>query len=317
MATLGQGASPVHSKRELGEVKRERPSSRIDHVGRPKIGLPKGPQTNLGVPIVFEDKSYSVPKAGGVLRSLAGGWYRGRRVWGRPRVLLSPFYGAKGQGQTSSNYRSFLLKQRDKEKRPKNARSQVNSQVDKTGNVGGETGFKRRLLPRSSPPFGLEILQVLPKKERNPSKELLLQKDALRPDHGPVGVLEDPGTIAKDPKAPRDFGVCLFGRFPDPGILQGGSLKKHRGCHKASAGSWVQDKLGQVLGGTSQDPRILGSSIEPSRSDLLSSRGEGSEDPSHFPRVSKGETYFKEILGSNGRVPYLRSELPQMGGNSF
>ena len=313
MAKPGQRAFPVQGKRELGEVKGERQSSRKHHAGRPQTGLFEASQANLGVSLVRKDKLRSVSKAGGVLRSLVKSGHSGRRALGRQGLLLSPLHSAKGQGQTPSNHRSFLIKQRYKESKTEDARPKVNSQVDKTRDVGCEARFKRCLLPRSSPPFGLEILQVSPSQGRNPSEEFLLQKDAIRPDHGSLGVLKDPGSIIEDPKTSRDPSVRLFGRFFDPSSLQGGSFKGHGGGHQVTAGSWIQNKLGQVLCGTSQDCGIFRSSNKSGRLNIQSPRGEDPKNPSDLSNLSRDRSYLKEVSGRDGRFSYLRRKLPEMG----
>ena len=313
MARPGRGVFPIQGKRELGKDKGEGQSSCKHHVGRPQADIFEASQANLGVSCFSKDKPHSVSKVGGVLRSLVKSRHSGRRAWGRQGLLLSPLHSAKGQEQTPSNYRSFLLKQKYKESRSKDARPQFNSQVDKTRYVGGKTRFKRCLLPRSSPPFGLEILQVLPAQERIPSKGLLFQKNAIRPVTGALGVLKDPVPTLEDPKTSRDPGVRIFGRFFDPSSLQRGGSKGHRSGHKAVARSWVQDKLGQVLGGTSQDCGILRGGNKSGRLDLQSSRRKDSKDPSDLSHLSRSLAYLKEVPGINSRVPHLRCELPKMG----
>ena len=317
MATFRQGPSPVCSKGELGKVKAKRSSSSIHHVGRSKVKLCRGSQVVSRLSRESEDKCVSVPKTGGVFRALAGSRNSSKRERGGQGFLFSALYSSKGQGQTSSNHRPFFAKQRNKEKRSKDAGPQINSQVSKIRDVGSETRFKRCLLSRSTPSFGMEVLQVLPKEKRIPSKEFFLQKDALWPNYSSLGVHKDSVSFAKGSKASGYSGVCLPGRLPDPSILQGRGLEGYRSGHKLVAGSRVQDKLGQIFCRTSQNSRISGCNNKSGGSDLLSSRRKGSENPSYLSQVSEGKEDFKEILGSNGRIPYLCSKPSQMGKTPF
>ena len=309
----GQGTLPVQNKRELGKVKKGRLRGSKDHVGGSQPGLFGSSQADLGMSRVLKNKRNSVSKIGGVPRSLVKSRDSSRRKRDRQGSFLSPLHSTKRQGQTSSNNRPFSLKQTDKEKRPKDARPQVSPLFNRTRYVGSKTGFKGCLLPHSPPSFDLEVLQVLPEKERKPSKGLLLQKNAFWSNNGSLGVHKDPSAPIKGPKTSRDHSVRLFGRFFDPSSLQGGSLKRHRGGNKAVAGSWIQNKLGQVLGGTSQDCRILRSSNKSGRPDIQSPRREGTKNPSDISILSRARSHLKEISGRDGRLSYLRRKLPEMG----
>ena len=313
MERTEQGSLPFQSKKELGKVGEGRLCGGKNHVGRSQLKFIKASQTNLGVPRVLKDEPNSVSKTGGVSSSLAKRRDSGSRKRDRKGSFLSSLYSAKRQGQTSSNNRPIPFKQIDKEKRPKNARPQVSSLSNKTRYVGSETRSKRRLFPHSSPSLDLEVFQVLPEKERKPTKGLFLQKNALWSNHGSLGVLKGHEAPVEDPKTPRDHSVSLSGRLSDPGYLQGGSLKRHRGSNKAITGPWVQDELGQIFSRTSQDSRISGCSNKSGRLNIQSSRRKGPKDPSDLSILSRVRSYLKKVSRRNGRLSDFRRKLPKMG----
>merc|ERR1711895_349087 len=263
-----------------------------------------------------KNKPHSVPKVGAISRSVAKSRYSGKREDIKQRLLLSSLYSAKRHKQTPSNYRSFFFKQKYKEKGLKDARSQFNSPAHKTGNVGSEIRSKGRILPRPSPPVGLEVLQILPSQERIPAKGFLLQKNAIRSDHSTVGIHKDLEASVGDPKASGDYSVCVFGRFFNLSSLQRGSFERHGESHKVVTRSRVQDKLVKVLSSTSQNRRISWSGRKSGRINLQSSRREDPKDPLNLSFHARSLSNIKEVTGVDSRVPHFRCKLSKVGKTS-
>ena len=312
MEGFREGCPQFDCKTKLGESKRFGCSGIKYNGGRFEGRIPERPNINKEMSSRGSNRSHSVSKIRGVYHTLAErGDYR-QRKGGRRRLLLPDVYGPKRWGQMETHYRPFRSKQKIKEKIIQDGGLKISGKVDKTRDVGSQTGLEGCLLPRATASFDLEPLQICPKEEGKTSK-FFLQEATLRSNNSAVGFYQNSGSPEENFKTKKYHNFGLFRRFPHTGKVQRRGLGTYRNSYQSASGLWIQNKLGKIVPRTSKSPGISRGSFGFGKPDLFFTRRKGSKDSFLVPQESKGGENFKERTRENCRFSQLRSRLYKVG----